>query len=343
MNLYKSLSISLALLMAAPAPAFCRDHFSLGADISGTTQLEADGIYSCNKLGKRTEVTQLMKDLGLDAVRLRVWVNPREGFSSPADVLTMALRAKDLGMDVMIDFHYSDWWADPGKQNPPAAWAEMDYPQMCDALYDHTRSTLKLLKDNGVDVKWVQVGNETTDGMLWPTGRASDNMEQYAGLTIAGYEAAKSVYPDTKVIVHLDNGYDRELYRNMFDSLKELDVKWDEIGMSVYPYWSKRDPLDETSVSDIIDNITWLKDRYGTDVMIVETGVEAAKPETGKKFLSRLLSAAIDTPACTGVFYWAPETSDGPYPLGAFHNNRPTVIMDAYTEAAAKLAKSKIY
>lgn len=177
-----------------------------------------------------------MKELGLNAIRLRVWVNPKGGFSSKEDVLVMAKRAQALDMAIMIDFHYSDWWADPAKQNIPAAWANYSYKQMKRALAKHTTETLQLLKDNGIDVKWVQVGNETTNGFLWSMGRATDNMRQYAGLTDAGYAAVKKVYPEATVIVHLDCACDAKRYDFIFDGLRKYKARFDMIGVSVYPY-----------------------------------------------------------------------------------------------------------
>ncbi len=314
--------------------------FWLGGDISATTHSEAKGIVSYNKDSVPTENTKLMKELGLNSVRLRVWVNPEGGWSSKEDVLEMARRAKAEDMAIMIDFHYSDWWADPAKQNIPKAWADMDYEQMKQALASHTSETLQLLKDNDIDVKWVQVGNETSTGMLWPMGH-SDNMAQYAGLTTAGYDAVKSVYPDAQVIVHLDNGFDSEMYNRMFDGLKANGGKWDMIGMSIYPYWAQmyHNLSEEEVLNRSIANIKELGHKYGCPVMIVETGVEAAKPEEGYQFMKKLIDAAMnDTEGiCPGVFYWAPECCHGGYPLGAFQNDQPTKIMDAFTEAAAKI------
>ena len=120
------LSVFLLTAQAQTTP----EPFWLGADISGTTELEARGVQLMNAKGEPRENTALMKELGLNAVRLRVWVNPRFGFSGKDDVLVMAKRAKEQDMALMIDFHYSDWWADPGKQNIPAAWAEMDFEAM---------------------------------------------------------------------------------------------------------------------------------------------------------------------------------------------------------------------
>lgn len=316
--------------------------FWLGGDISGTTADEARGHFTMNRDSVRVETTQLMKDYGMNATRLRVWVDPKDGFSSPEDVLKMAKRSQALGMPVMVDFHYSDWWADPGKQNPPKAWLGMNLEQTEKALADHTRSTLQLLKDNGIDVKWVQVGNETTHGFLWPMGKFEENPEQYASLTKAGVKAVREVYPEAQVIIHLDNGFDQKLYDTVFDSLKANGVEWDVIGMSVYPYWAMEGGQEESEIMTLVDsiaNIRHLKKKYGTDVMIVETGVDARNPEPGRQFIAALIKAAkeLTDGACTGVFYWAPECdAEAAYRLGAFSHGMPTVIMDAFKEASDK-------
>lgn len=320
--------------------ASAADPFWLGGDISGTTADEARGHFTKNTDGVATETTRLMKDYGMNATRLRVWVDPKDGFSSPEDVLKMAKRSQELDMPVMIDFHYSDWWADPGKQNPPKAWEGLSLEETAKALADHTRSTLQLLKDNGIDVKWVQVGNETTHGFLWPMGRFEENPANYAFLTKAGCEAVKEVYPDAKTIIHLDDGFNQWLYDTVFDSLKANGVEWDIIGMSIYPYWAMEGNKEESEIMTLVDsiaNIRHLKEKYGSEVMIVETGVDAREPEKGKQFIDALIKAAkeLTDGACTGVFYWAPEIdADAAYHLGAFSNGMPTVIMNAFKDAS---------
>lgn len=320
--------------------ASATEPFWLGGDISGTTADEARGHFTKNTEGVTTETTRLMKDYGMNATRLRVWVDPKDGFSSPEDVLKMAKRSQELGMPVMIDFHYSDWWADPGKQNPPKAWEGLTLEETAKALAEHTRSTLQLLKDNGIDVKWVQVGNETTHGFLWPMGRFEENPENYAILTKAGCEAVKEVYPEAKTIIHLDDGFNQWLYDTVFDSLKANGVEWDIIGMSIYPYWAMEGNKEESEIMTLVDsiaNIRHLKQKYGSEVMIVETGVDAREPEKGKQFIDALIKAAkeLTDGACTGVFYWAPEIdANAAYHLGAFSNGMPTVIMNAFKEAS---------
>ena len=343
MKSFKNYILCMAVMTATSV--FAQEPFWLGADISGTTALEAHGGQLFNALGEKRENTQLMKDYGLNAVRLRVWVNPKDGFCNKEDVLVMAKRAKAHDMAIMIDFHYSDWWADPAKQNIPEAWKELDYKQMKKALAKHTRETLQLLKDNDIDVKWVQVGNETTHGFLWDMGRAEKNMKQYAGLSDAGYAAVKKVYPKAICIVHLDGGCDIKRYHFIFNGLKQYKSRYDMIGLSVYPYWDIEAGLtksDQETLDKAIANICQLYQEYGKELMIVETGYNADEPEKGKKFLSDLIEASVNQTEghCKGVFYWAPEL-EGHYKLGAFRNHRPTVIMDAYKEASLKLSDAK--
>ncbi len=313
-----------------------KNTFWLGADISGTTQLESNGEKLYNTKGEIKENTALMKELGLNAVRLRVWVNPRGGWSGAEDVLEMAKRAKYYDMAVMIDFHYSDWWADPGKQHIPAAWQYMSYDEMKNALAEHTEDVLSLLKKNNIDVKWVQVGNETTNGFLWPMGRASDNMEKYAGFTEVGYQAVKKVYPNAQVIIHIDGGCDQKRYDFIFDGLKKFGAHYDMIGLSVYPYWDVVAKLESDwkgSVRDFTANIKHLYEKYGKETMVVETGAESKHPKEGYIIMKAVINAAKNDCGghCHGVFYWAPEL-EGQYPLGAFDNHRPTEIMKAFAK-----------
>ena len=293
-----------------------------------------------NSKGEPRENTALMHELGLNAVRLRVWVDPVEhgNFCNKADVVRMARRAKDWGMAVMIDFHYSDWWADPGQQNIPSAWRNMSYEQMCKALADHTRDVLTAVRETGADVRWVQVGNETTHGFLWPIGRAEENMRQYAGLTDAGYQAVKQIMPKAEVIIHLDGAFDPKRYDFIFDGLARYKARYDMIGLSVYPYWDMRGKHTlswQETVEKATCNINRLWQKYHKPMMVVETGVEAQKPVEGKEILTAVIDMARNhcDGHCQGVFYWAPE-ADRFYRLGAFQNNQPTVIMDAFTGAA---------
>lgn len=330
--------------MICPVCLCAQDNFSLGADISWCTEMESRGNKLYNYLGEEREATALMKECGLNAIRLRVWVDPKDhgNWCNKEDLLVKCLRAKELGMDIMVDFHYSDWWADPAKQNIPAAWAKHKYKQMLVDVADHTHEVLQLLKDNDVTPKWVQVGNETANGMLWPIGKLDENPKQYAGLFKAGYEAVKDIFPDAKVIVHLDRGHKESLYNENLDALRDNGAKWDLIGMSLYPYWVRKGG-NETSAarifSDCIRNIRMVSAKYGTDVIITETGFEVNEQEpcvmeSGRTQLAELirLCRTATEGHCLGVFYWEPTCKPKPYVLGAFTSDgRPTAIMRGFT------------
>ena len=324
--------------------------FAKGADISWITELEQKGMAFYNAAGVATDCFLLMKELGLNAIRLRVWVNPVEygNWCNKEDLLAKAKRTKSMGMDLMVDFHYSDWWADPAKQNIPAAWKSHSYEQMKADVTNHTTEVLQLLKDNQITPKWVQVGNETSNGFLWDMGKADQNPKQYAGLFAAGYEAVKKIFPKTIVIVHLDNGFDNSLYNWNLDILKNNGAKWDMIGMSLYPYWAMeggKEPTGEKTITDCIDNIKKVGQKYNCDVMIVETGMECADNQSklasaavlaeGKTMLNRLMKECRENTdgRCKGVFYWEPECKPSQYKLGAFtEDGYPTVIMNAFKE-----------
>lgn len=326
--------IFLALILTAAVFPASGKTFWLGADVSAASELERRNWKLYNTAGEERNYFALMKEIGMNAIRLRVWVNPKQGLCSPADVADMAEQAKREGLEVMIDFHYSDWWADPGKQNIPEQWKYMTLEQMKDALSEHTRYTLNLIKAKGVDVRWIQIGNETTNGFLWPVAFVGDNIEEYAALTEAGYQAAKEVFPEAVCIVHLDCGSDINRYHKIFNGLKKFGAHWDMIGMSVYPYWdldSKLTQSEDETLEKVIENINLLHEEYGTPLMIVETGYDVKCPNQGKLFMQRLIKQSRDNTggACEGVFYWAPEAEEF-YPLGAFHDHKPTVILDPF-------------
>ncbi len=307
--------------------------FAKGADISWVTQMENEGIKFYNRNGQEMECTALMRELGINSIRLRVWVNPKDGWCGKEDLLVKARRAKQLGMRLMIDFHYSDWWADPGKQNKPEAWKDLSNEQLISALQNHTEEILIALKNEEITPTWVQIGNETTDGMLWESGRASKNMPFYTKLTNAGYYSTKKIFPDAKVIIHIDNGYDKGRFEWIFDGLKANGGKWDVIGMSLYP-----ESGDWQIKSDqCIENISSLIKRYGSEVMICEVGMSWDKGEECKNFLTYLISKGKSIPynKCLGVFYWEPQSNPiwGGYTKGAFDDKfYPTIAMDAFKQ-----------
>ena len=305
--------------------------FARGADVSWISEMEAAGRKFYDAAGVEQDGLRLLKQLGMDAIRLRVWVDPVDGWCGKADLLVKARRAHALGMRLLIDFHYSDTWADPGQQRLPAAWEGKDLDGLKTAVSEHTIDVLGALKAAGITPEWVQVGNETGNGMLWETGKAATNMANYAVLNNAGYDAVKTVFPETKVIVHVQNGYDNNLFRWLFDGLKAYGGKWDVVGMSLYPSpddWQQRNEQCLANMRDMVD-------RYGTEVMICEVGMSWDEASTAKLFLEDLIAKTRSLPEGKGlgVFYWEPQCYGGwkGYTLGAFdQSGKPTIALDAF-------------
>ena len=337
--------LALSACKNNPVPKPVDGVFAKGADIGWITEMEAAGKKFYNAKGEEMECMALLKSLGINSIRLRVWVDAvepsaiaksRGHWCNKEDVIVKAKRANALGMRLMINFHYSDWWADPGKQNIPALWKDFSFEEMKNAVMEHTVDILDALKQENLTPEWIQIGNETNNGLLWETGKASLNMKNYADLMRVGYDASKSIFPDTKVIIHISNGFDNGLFRWNFDGLKDNGAKWDIIGMSLYPYWAKEKGYDTwQKVNDAcIANIKDMIERYGTEVMICEVGMHYNQAEECRDFLTDLIkqSKLVPDNKVLGVFYWEPQCYDWKgYQLGAFdRTGKPTVAMDAF-------------
>jgi arabinogalactan endo-1,4-beta-galactosidase len=310
--------------------------FSKGADVGWLPQMEATGYKFYDADGSEKDCLQLLKDRGINTVRLRVWVNPNDdkasGHCSPEETVVMAVRAQKMGMRIMINFHYSDSWADPGKQNKPAAWAKHSFPELLNDVYNHTYDVLKLLKSAGVTPEWVQVGNEIPSGMLWPEGH-TDNFPQLAQLLNKGYEATKAIDSKIKVIVHLDEGNKNEKFRWFFDNATELNVKYDVIGLSYYPFWLKTDFKE--NIADLENNLKDMASRYNKEVMVVEVGGDYTLEQNTKEMLEATIKAVKSVPdnKGLGVIYWEPQgaKSWSHYQLNAWlDNGKPSPSLDAF-------------
>ena len=342
-----------------------RGSWAKGCDLSWLSEMEHDGVkfYSGEGLpvtGYGEDCIELLRGMGMNAVRLRVWVNHKTGWSNKADMLSLAKRAAQAGQRIMIDIHYSDFFADPNHQSIPEAWQGYDYETMCDAVREHTFDVLYALKEEGIKPEWVQIGNETPNGMLWPMGRVNgeglpvtgdglpvtgdglrdEGWKHYAGFTATGYKAAKEAFPDITVIVHVDNAYEQRDW--FWESMKAYGGQWDMIGLSHYPMmsawnggksWQEMNELAE-------ENIRRLIGQWHCPVMIAEVGTFANDPESEKvmaDFIERI--TAIDS--CAGIFYWEPEVYGGwrpaeyiplgwgSYDMGAFTpEGQPSKVME---------------
>jgi arabinogalactan endo-1,4-beta-galactosidase len=313
-------------------PGTVNPNFARGADVSWLTQMESSGYAFYDSTGSKLDCIQILKNLGLNAVRLRAWVNPTAGWCNTTDLVQKAVRANNLGMRVMIDFHYSDTWADPGHQTKPASWSALPFDSLVTTLYNYTFHVMDTLKANAVIPVWVQVGNETNDGMLWEDGRASTNMSQFAALVTAGYQAVKAVDDSTKVIVHVSNGYDSSLFSWLFDGLLANGASWDIIGMSLYPSTSDWQTLDQQCLA----NMNYMVSRYHKQVMISEIGMDVTAPNSSREFIADIVSKtqSVSGQNGLGVFYWEPECYNFQnYTLGAFDNTgKPTAALYGFTD-----------
>jgi len=304
------------------------EDFAFGADVSFVPMMESWGTKWLDKNGRQKDILQILKEQGINSVRLRVWT-VASGASSKQEVVDMCKRAKAKGMSVMIDFHYSDTWADPGNQTIPSAWKDHSVDALAKNIYDHTYDVLSAIKAAGVVPKWVQVGNETKRGMLYPVGQTNKGGSvAFAKFVLNGYNAVKAVDSTMQVIVHLPDGHDNSLYRSIFDGLKKNGAKWDIIGLSAYPRWSHLD--GPTMITKVMSNINDLKSRYGKPCMVVETGHYPNKAIEGNQYLVGVMDKMIRN-GDLGCFYWEPESMGG-YDMGAWDEStkKPTAMMDAY-------------
>lgn len=344
--------------------------FWRGADISWSTEMAADGKLFYNASGEATEINTLMHDCGMNAIRLRVWAEPTlGGWCGTQDVVDKALAAKTAGMEVLIDFHYSDFFADPGRQAIPAAWKTTDIAALADHVAAHTTEVLQALKNAGVTPRWVQIGNETRNGMLysiydetshtWSTAsrlatgstdtKYGGGWDNYVKLSNAGYEAAKAIFPDVICMTHLDTrGSDTDLSW-WFEAFKNKGGKVDMIGLSHYPMsWNAAGETSATTTGKqrntaLLDLATKLHEAYGLPLMVVETGVYCEYTTGGKAVMEDLFDQCRKSEAVKGIFYWEPEQYNWwkpaiystigwtNYNMCAFlHNGSPSPILDAF-------------
>ena len=335
---FSILSMNFTCQAKAPKEKRTDNLFAKGADISWLPQIEADGYKFLNDSGVQEDCFKILKDHGINAVRLRTWVNPSDnrasGHCSKEETVDMAIRARKWGMRVMIDFHYSDSWADPSKQVKPKAWEGHDFMQLQRDVYDYTFDVMTALKTAGISPEWVQVGNETRTGMIYPEG-STDNWPQLAQLINKGYDAIKAVNPLSKVILHVDQGNNKALFRTWFDNAQKYGARFDVIGLSYYPYWLDGKPDYTLSVDDLGNNMTDIAARYNKEVMVVEVGGEDNLVQNTYDMLIAVIKKVKEVPygKGLGVFYWEPEgaRSWSHYGLSAWGDDgKPTKALEAF-------------
>lgn len=241
----------------------------IGADISFLPQLEDRGL-KVKEDGEEKDAIKLLKEHGFNYIRLRIFVEPgnEKGYSPGKDycgldkTLVMAKRITDAGMKILLDFHYSDYWADPQQQFIPKRWLGLDFETLQDSVRTYTYDVLFAMKEQGTFPAMVQIGNEINHGILWPFGHIS-KPDQLAELLIAGAEGAKAVDPDLPVMMHIALGGQNDEAVFWLDNMIARNVPFDIIGLSYYPRW-------HGTLDDLQYNLNNLVERYKKPVNVVE-------------------------------------------------------------------------
>ena len=262
--------IMLLSLTSLSAQIAIERPYAVGADISWLQWQEDMGIRFSDG-GVEGDALAILRDNGFNYIRLRLFVNPkselgysqRDGYCDLEHTVAMAKRIKEAGMYFLLDFHYSDNWADPQKQIMPQAWQTFSYEEVCNALYEHTKETLLALKREGIVPDMVQVGNEVSNGMLWPYGSVRHSFEGLCGLLREGVRAVKEYAPEAEVMLHVALGGQAEESQRFFNAMNEYDVEYDIIGQSYYPEW-------HGTLEELEANTVDLVQRYNKPLIVVE-------------------------------------------------------------------------
>jgi len=322
--------------------------FLKGGDLSELSYIEREGGKFYEN-GQEKDCFEILKNNGMNLARLRLYNDPGNpnfspsnrlplGIQNPEDILSLSTRAKTAGMQILLTFHYSDYWTNGGTQNKPHEWEGLSYEQLKTAVYDFTFDFMTQMKNQGTTPEFVSLGNETAGGFLFPDGNYN-NFNKMAELFNQGYDAVKAVSPNTKVIIHLDDAGNSGKYDWFFGSLSAAGGKYDIIGASYYPFWTDK------KVSQITDWADYQSTKLGKDIMIMETGynwnptlpagwagqlsdngpydnVYPSSPEGQKNFLYECfngMKGAVN--GCVlGVVYWDPIMIEVPgvgWELGA--------------------------
>ena len=253
--------------------------FIKGMDLSTLLEMERCGAKYYDK-GEEMDILDIMKRYDVDTIRLRIWNDPKSETGEPYgagnndldETLAIAKRVTDAGLGVLLNFHYSDFWADPGKQYKPKAWASYGVEELEKAVYEYTKASLQKALDAGINVTMIQVGNELSNGLLWPEGQLwspegpIDNYDNVAKFVSAGIRACREVKADIPLMIHLDNGGNNELYRRWFDNYTKRGEDFDYIGLSYYPFW-------HGSLQQLEDNMNDIAVRYGKELIIAEVSM----------------------------------------------------------------------
>ena len=302
------------------------EDFILGMDASCVPSLENSGVKYYDHNGTEKDVYQILSENGINYIRVRIWNDPYDangngyggGNCDLANAIAIGQRATKYGLKLLVNFHYSDFWADPGKQAVPKAWKDLDIDAKSEALYTYTKDCLEQLVAAGVDIGMVQVGNETNGALCGENGSAPDGWKNITQLMKAGSRAVREVCPDALVAIHFTNPERVGSYENYGKQLQEHRVDYDVFASSYYPYW-------HGTLSNLTTELNKIADQYGKKVMVAETSYAYSTADTdyhgntvgsgsstGHPYtvqgqadqIRDVIQAVADMHSGIGVFYW---------------------------------------
>jgi len=295
--------------------------YAIGADLSFMKQAEESG-FAFKENGEPRPCLDIFKDHGYNWIRLRVFHTPSRLPNNLEYTIALAQVARQKGFKFLLDYHYSDTWADPGKQYIPAAWEALSHDELVRAVFEYTRSTMIAFREAGVFPDMVQVGNEISNGMLWPDGKLPENWDQFAELVQAGINgvyASCGNNPCPEIMIHIDKGGNWDFTKYWFDKFNSYGIKYDAIGQSYYPWW-------HGSLLDLRNCLNRTAKTYNRDIYVVEAAYNwtpteyrgkpapfPESPEGQREFLEEVNRIVLSVPdnRGRGVFWWEPAVSRG--------------------------------
>lgn len=297
--------------------------YAVGADLSFLKAAEDRGVQFKDN-GVVRPGLDIFRDHGYDWIRLRLFHSPDELPNDLEYTITLAKEAKARGFKFLLDYHYSDTWADPGKQWAPAAWDTSDIDVLVDSVYQYTRSTIEAFREAGVMPDMVQIGNEVRNGMIWPLGRLPENWDNFARLFKAGLDgidAGRGQSRHPLIMLHYDQGADTEGAKQFYDTFNGYGIPYDIVGLSYYPWW-------HGNLLGLRDNILSILENYpDKDVIVVEVGYRPHEYEESelapypddapggprKAFLEAVneMLLGISSRRVKGLFWWEPASDCG--------------------------------
>lgn len=356
----KTMKKSITFFLLATLNILCAVHvcladdFAFGADLSFLKQAEDRGKIFKDGTNAAPGL-QIFRNHNYNWIRLRLFVEPvKEGLpDNLAYTLAMAKEAKKMGCKFLLDFHYAQSWADPGKQPTPDQWKSLTHKERVQAVFEYTRNTIAAFRDAGVLPDMVQIGNEITHGMLWPDGKLPENWDNFADYVragINGVNAGSGNGKRPKILLQFAEDGKPASTKYFFDKITSYEIPYDVIGFSYYPWW-------HGTLADLQTNLDFAASRYGKDVVVVETAYYWKEnretrnrlhpfpetPEGQRDFLDSVVRAVMNVPQGRGkgVFWWEPAVTGNLAARGFFDDDGNSLpVLNVYDKYANSVPKT---